>query len=124
MLKTSWDAKLWMLRLTNPKNLRNKRWCAVLVLVAACALAVSVATRYTAPPTASGSVSTSVRKHVSPAPSWQRLIKIGAAWFPPVVGDAVLQEPNCYSRVAPETPAAPGLIAEPSLYDRPPPFLS
>jgi len=113
-----------MLRLTNPKTFRNKRWCAVLILVAACALAVSLATRYTAPPIASASTTTTVRKQVSPEPSWQRLIKNAATWFPPVVGYAVLQYPRSYSRVVPETPPARDLFLEQNLYNRPPPVLS
>lgn len=121
MLKVT---KLWMLRLTNPRNSQNKRWCAVLVLVAACALAVSVATRYTAATTKSAGAATTVRKEVSPKPGWQRLIKDAATWLPPVVAYVAPQQPSSHSLLADRDAAAPIFFPEPNLYNRPPPFLS
>ncbi|HEY3975220.1 MAG TPA: hypothetical protein VGM18_19610 [Candidatus Sulfotelmatobacter sp.] len=111
-----------MLRLTNPENGLSKRWCAVVVLFAVCALTVSVATRYNfARGRVSGSATT-VHKHISPERARQRLIKTVASWIP-VSATAVMQAPSSYPRIAPSGPPIASLLFEKSLYKRPPPAL-
>ena len=131
---------LKMLRLTNPGNCCagrgedgcqnpgedrwNRRWCAVVILVAVCALTVSVATRYSVSRADSNSMVRTTHKHVSPDHGRQRLIKSAATWMPVVVCCAVLQAPTSYPRVAPAEPPARSLLIEENLYNRPPPASS
>jgi len=111
-----------MIRWMSPENSRNKRWCAALVILAVCALAVSVATRYSVSYAATSAL-TSVHSHSLSEPVRQRLIKSAAAWAPVEVCHAVLEAPSSYSRVAPAAPVLPGTLFERSLYNRPPPSL-
>jgi len=115
-----------MLYLTNPENSRRGRWSALVVLVAVCALTISVATRYSSGGVPAYGVRTAHR-HPAPEPSRQRLTKNTNNWIPPVVRIVVLQAPTSYPRIAPAGPPIPSLVLEKSLYNRPPPsseFLS
>jgi len=111
-----------MLRLTNIEDSRCRHWCAVVILLAAISLTVSVATRYGFSRATSDHASTTVQKHSSPDPGRQRLLKNAANWMPPVVSAMVFVAPTSYPRVAPAGPAIPGLFFEKNLYNRPPPF--
>ena len=99
---------------------RQTRWCALVVLLAVCSLAVSVATRYSSSRSISSQAVKTVRTHTSPEATRQRLTKI-ATWTPPVFSDSVLQVPSFYPRMAPAGPPAPSLLLEESLFTRPPP---
>ena len=114
-------SKFGMLRLTNFDGSQRQRWCAVVVLFAVCALTVSVTTRYTLSRGVSDNSVKTVRKHVSPEQSRQRLLKNAATWMPPVVSSSVLQAPTFYPRIAPAGPPIPRLFFEQNLYNRPPP---
>ena len=111
-----------MLSLTNRRNGRCARWCAFVVLMAVCSLAVSVATRYSSPETAPASTVKASRCYSSQEHGRQRLTKDAANWVPPVIVAWLLQEPASYPQITVETPA----VANPSfasvLYYRPPPF--
>ena len=111
---------LEMLGLVKPENPWRKSWCAVLVLLAVCSLAVSVATRYCSPESPSYAGKT-LHRHSSPEQSRQRLTKSTANWISPVVCSVALQAPSSYPRLAPAGPPIPNLVFEKSLYNRPPP---
>jgi hypothetical protein len=113
-----------MLRLTNFKGARCRRWCAAVVLVAVSALTVSVTTRYGYSRPASNNGVRAVQKHASPELSRQRLIRDAVVWTPPVVSAFVLQAPTSYPRISPSGPPIPGLRLEKNLYNRPPPSLA
>lgn len=113
-----------MLSLTNPESPQCRRWCALVILLAVCALTVSVATRYGHAQSASASTGKTLQKHSSPEPSRQRLSKNAANWIPPVVRSITLQAPSSYPRIAPAGPPIPNLVLENSLYNRPPPTQS
>jgi len=122
MLQTARREKREMLQLTNCEDSRHRRWCAVLVLFAVCALTVNVATRYAFCPGASVGSTTTVHKHSSPVSSRQRLMKSAATWMPPAVCSTVLEAPSAYLRIAPAAPQIPSLLFEENLYNRPPPY--
>lgn len=111
-----------MLRLTNDGDARCKHWALVVVLLAAGALTVSVATRYGYSHAVSDYRTASVQKHSSPEPARQRLLKNAATWIPPVVCYANLQAPASYPRIAAPGPPIPSRLFEKNLYNRPPPF--
>src|SRR3984957_20778869 len=99
-------------------------WCAMVVLVAVCALTVSLATRYGGPWTASSHVVSSVHGHSSVDAKRQHLTKNAATWVPPLVCFDPLGSPDFHPRIAPAGPPVPGLRLEESLYNRPPPSAS
>jgi len=109
-----------MLHLTNPENPRRGRWSALVVLLAVCALTVSVATRYSSGEVPVYTVRTA-HKHSSPEPSRQHLTQSTTNWIPQVVRSVVLEAPTSYPRIAPAGPPIPSLLLEESLYNRPPP---
>jgi len=112
-----------MVSLTNHKNGRCARWCALVILLAICSLTISVATRYSSSANLSSGAAKSLRQHTQQEPSRQRLTKIAANWMP-VFRSSVLQAPSAYPRIAPAGPPIPRLSFESSLYNRPPPSLS
>lgn len=93
----------------------------MVVLVAVCALIVSLATRYSSTCDASSTAVKASQIHTSPEAKRQRLAKDAAVWIPPVIHFSVLQSPSSYPRIAPAGPPIPGLLLEESLYNRPPP---
>lgn len=109
-----------MLRLTHLPTPARKRFCTAIVLVAVCALTVSVATRYGS--TVSDATTTVVQKHTSWEPSLQRLLNNAATWVPPVVESAVLQTPRYSPDVIPSGPKTfSNVLLESDLFNRPPP---
>lgn len=113
-----------MLRLTNPDSPRGKAFSAVLVLVAVCSLAISVATRYCAPEYPSAAKTTVAHKHASSEQTRQRLTQSTANWLPPVVQDDSLESPTEYHTVTPVQPAVVSSFLGQSLSNRPPPTSS
>jgi hypothetical protein len=110
-----------MLQITNVSSLGRKRFCTGIVLVAVCALTVSVATRYGSA-LVSDSVTKVVQKQTSWEPSLQRLLNNAATWVPPVVESAVLQTPRYSPEVIPSGPQTfSNLLLESDLFNRPPP---
>jgi hypothetical protein len=109
-----------MLRLTNIEDVRCRLLSAAIVVIAVCALTVSVATRYCYAGSSAAHATTTVHKHSSPT-ARQRLSKDAATWVPPVFLPAILEATTFYPRVAPAGPPIPGLFFEKSLYNRPPP---
>src|ERR1700688_1412322 len=109
-----------MLHLTNLEGSLRKSCCALVVFLAVTSLAVSVATRYCSPPSSSYSVRT-LHKHSLPEQSRQRLTKSASNWIPQVAQSGVSRAPTAYPRIAPAGPPIPGIVLEPSLYNRPPP---
>jgi hypothetical protein len=110
-----------MLQLTNPDNPRRRVCGALLVLVAVCSLAISLATRYSSPVNPSSTKVSSVQKQVLSEPGRQRLTKSVANWLPLVVCYTMLQAPTAYPPVAPEGPPIVASFLGDSLYNRPPP---
>ena len=117
MLEMAW---LGMLRLTTPGKTGGKRWCTAIVLIAVCALTISVATRYGYSPGPANE--TVVQKHHSLPPGLQRLLNNAATWIPPVVEAAIFHELEQYSHVAPSDSPVSSAVLERQLYNRPPPF--
>lgn len=109
-----------MMNPTNRKTGHCARWCAAVVLLAVCALTVSVATRYGS--VDSGiSASHTVNNHARSTSSCQRLDVNAAGWMPPVIDSTVLQARDPHARVASVRPAFLELFPESSRYNRPPP---
>ena len=123
MVKARPSDKQGMLSPTNHETGRCARWCAGVVLLAVCALTISVATRYGSPESSDLLSTHTVHKHSAPESGRQRLSNNAANWIPPVVEAAVLQSPTAYARVVPAEPSLLKLFPESSLYNRPPPFL-
>lgn len=120
MLENSVNIK----RMLHPTNLNGsgiKRWWALMVLLAVCSLAVSVATRYTSAPADPDGATTTVRNHAAPEPGRQRLLQNAATWIPPFICSIVFDVPLSYSRVVPARPRVPNILLEDNLYNRPPP---
>jgi len=99
-----------MQSMTNHLDDRRARWCAPVILLLVCTLAVSVATRYCSPGASSAFALKSLHKHASPQTSRQRLTKDAATWMPPIACSAVLHPPASYSQIAPSGPSIPSLI--------------
>lgn len=121
MVKGSQLNKQAMLNPTNPETGRCARWCALVALLAVCALTLSVATRYGSTEISDFSAAHTVHKHSGPESVRQRLDLNAASWIPPVSGSALLQPPGEYSRLIPPGPFVLKLFPESSLYNRPPP---
>lgn len=114
-----------MLILTNKKSGRCARWCALVVLTAVFALAVSVATRYGSATGASPSAVKTARNYSAQPPSRQRLTKDADNWVPPTIDCVPLQVPAHTTRVPSIRPAIPNPSFASILFYRPPPiFLS
>ena len=122
MLETNRQRISEMLSLTNRRSGRCACWCAVVVLMAVCALTIRVATRYGSPETSPATGVKISRCYSAPEHGRQRLTKDGENWAPPLIVSSPLQQPASYSQLAVEAPA----VANPSfasvLYYRPPPF--
>src|SRR5579864_695308 len=113
------NARLAMLRLSNPKNLSRKRWCTAIVLLAVCTLTLSVATRYSVCPSA-----TNQGQVVHNHQSWsglQRLLNNATTWIPPLVESAIFHDPKSYPHVVESRPRIVSVLLEKNLYNRPPP---
>src|SRR5271155_3509187 len=110
-----------MLRVSNFEAPRSKHWRSVVILVAVCALTISVATRYCSPVSVSAQTVRTLHKHSSQETGHQRLTKDAATWMPTLVCSVILQAPTFYPRVAPAGPPLPSVLLERSLYTRPPP---
>lgn len=108
-----------MLRLTESTG--SRRWCSVVVLVAAISLTVSLATRYGSSYRLLGSGVPAVQKAGFPEPVRQRLLKNAATWIPPVICAAVLDAPATRPRVVPSSPRIVETFFEENRYNRPPP---
>ncbi len=113
-------AYLTMLRFTDLTRAGRKRWCTAIVLIAVCALTVSVATRYDSP-VASGAKVSILQQQSSWEPGIQRLLNNAATWIPPVIISVLLQDPGYYPHVAPSRPIFRSVLLESDLYNRPPP---
>lgn len=128
MLRTAGTGNQKMLRLTDQENGRCARWCALVVLVAVCSLAIHVATRYGSVQAAASQASVAVQKSnsfSSHEPGRQRLTKDAANWLPPVLAWVNSHQPAREPRTVAVDPAIPNLTFDSSLYYRPPPtFLS
>ena len=74
-------AYLEMLRFTDLAHPGRKRWCTAIVLIAICALTVSVATRYGSPVASDAKVSV-LQSQSSWEPGIQRLLNNAASWIP------------------------------------------
>ena len=112
-----------MFALTDTRRGRCARWCALVVLLAACSLAVSVATRYgfVEGATAKHATAKTPHRESSQGHTRQRLTKDASNWIPPVIAWLTLQAPTPYSRVACDPPVIPNPSFDSSLYYRPPP---
>jgi len=121
MLSNEGCKLLPMLSVTNRETGRCARWGAVMVLVAVCSLAISLATRYSSAAIPFESASKTLQKHTTEQPSRQRLTNNAATWIPPVVVSALFYMPSTYPRVATSGPEVPSTTFVSSLYYRPPP---
>ncbi|HEV2397097.1 MAG TPA: hypothetical protein VGS27_09155 [Candidatus Sulfotelmatobacter sp.] len=113
-----------MLRLTNLKKLGRKRFCTAIVLLAVCALTISVTTRYTFSSNVLNRTGAVVQNDSPWAPGLQRLLNNAATWVPPFVETAVFHDPGSYSHIAPADTPLLIVLLERNLYNRPPPSVS
>jgi len=113
-------AYLSMLCFTDLARRGHKRWCTAIVLIAVCALTVSVATRYDSP-VASGANVSVLQQQSSWQPGIQRLLNNAATWIPPVIVSVLLQDAAYNPHVAPSRPDFSSVLLESDLYNRPPP---
>jgi len=98
---------------------RRGNWCAVVVLVAICALTIRVATRYSSPTDSSASAIRTVARLASTHQA-QRLVK-AANWIAPALCSAVFQPTPSYPHLIAAAPLTPNRIFAEALYTRPPP---
>ena len=120
-------AVLGMLQLTNLGKPCRKRWCTAIVLVAVCALTISVTTRYSRSQGHADETVTTVQQHHSAVPGLQRLLNNAATWMPPIVEVAIFHDPVHYPHIVPSDSPTSSVLLERKLYNRPPPtriFLS
>jgi hypothetical protein len=110
-----------MLHLRNQGYDWRQRGCALVVVIAVCALTVKLATRFASFDSASTPAVTTVRPLVSPAPNRQRLMGTATAWTAPIIRPSLLDATSAYSASAPVGPPLPNLLFEHNLYNRPPP---
>jgi hypothetical protein len=122
MLEANQEPTGEMLSLANRKNGRCARWCAFVVLMAVCSLAISVATRYSSPETAPATSAKASRCSSLQEHGRQRLTKDAADWIPPVIVSWALEKPASYPPVVAEKPAAANPSFASVLFYRPPPF--
>lgn len=99
----------------------RQRTCALVVVLAVCALTVKLATRFDGLYSASTPAMATVQQHVSPAPNRQRLMTTAVVWITPLVRASSLDTTTSYPRIAPAGPPMPSALFEQSLYNRPPP---
>lgn len=111
-----------MLVLTNKKSGGCARWCALVVLTAVFALAVSVATRYGSATGASTSTVKTAHNYSAQPPSRQRLTKDADNWVPPTIDCLPLQVPAHPARVPSIRPVIPNPSFASILFYRPPPI--
>lgn len=112
-----------MLRITDLAYPGRKRLCTAIVLVAVCALTVSVATRYDSALSPDSRIA-SLQKDCSWEPGLQRLLNNAATWIPPVVGAAIFYSPAYYREVTPSQPTVASVLLERIHYNRPPPYFT
>ncbi len=113
-----------MLSLTDRKSGGCARWCALVILTAIFALAISLTTRYgSAQSTSTSAVKTSHSCSSQP-PCRQRLTKDAANWIPPTIDCVPLQTPARPARVPSIGSAIPNRSFASILYYRPPPIFS
>lgn len=101
----------------------RQRGCALVVVVAVCALTVKLTTRFSLFESAPTPAITTLQPHVSPAPNRQRLMSTATACNAPMVRASLLDSTTSYPRIAPAGPPMPSVLFEKSLYNRPPPGL-
>jgi hypothetical protein len=124
MVRTSQSDNPKMLNLTSRQSGRCARWCALVVMVAACALAVRVATRYGSFDNTFTSRINVSETHHSQEHGRQRLIRDAIAWVPRLIVVAGEQRPVTYAVATYEGPpvSLPSFVSQP--YYRPPPISS
>lgn len=106
----------------NRGTAQGGRWCALIVLLAVCALTVSVATRYCSPESSSAHAVTTAHKTPPVRNSRQRLTKLAAYVIPQLICSAMVHVPAAYPLSSAVEPIMPRTHFEKSLYNRPPPF--
>lgn len=111
----------FMSQLSNRKYDWHQRGCALVVVIAVCALTVKLTTRFASFDCTSTPAVTTVQPHVSPSPNRQRLMNTATAWNAPLIRPSLLDSTSSYPRIAPAGPPMPSVLVEESLYNRPPP---
>ena len=98
-------------------NHQHRRWRVFVIVLAICALTVSLATRtfrltFPQTHTAQSGAAQATRQHLD---------RDAATWVPPVPILTTLQAAAFYPRVAPGGPPLPSVLFDESLSNRPPP---
>lgn len=101
----------------------RQRGCALVVVLAVCALTVKVTTRFSLYESGATPAVTSAQQHMSPAPNRQRLMSTATACTVPIIRVSLLDSTSSYPRIAPAGPPIPSALFEQGLYNRPPPGL-
>jgi hypothetical protein len=99
----------------------HQRGCALVVVLAICALTVKLATRFESFDSAPTPAIATAQQHVSPAPNRQRLMSTAKVCNVPLIRASLLDPTTSYPRIAPAGPLLPSVLFEQSLYNRPPP---
>ncbi len=122
------QVRVAMVRLTSLDNSGPRRWCTAIVLLAVCALTLSVATRYGNPEIAPDQTRTVAVNDQAWTPGLQRLLNNATTWIPPLIIAVLFQDPGYCPQISqPPTPVVSSVLLERNLYNRPPPsspFLS
>ena len=93
----------------------------VVIVIAICALTLSVATRFWAPCTGQSHVAKSIDRQ-SVDPKRQHLDRDAARWVAPSASFNFVAPATVEARLAPAGPLLPKLVLSDSLYNRPTPF--
>jgi hypothetical protein len=109
------------LRQFDARRRRDFSRLAAVVLLAVCALTVSLATRYSFRANSATHSVRSVSERKSLDTSRQHLDKDALQWVAPVARLTSLEAPQFYPRVQPVGPPLLSVLIDENLYNRPPP---
>ena len=102
------------------REVRERGWRGVLVVVAVCSLTFSLATRFWATSTAPSHTTNCIdRRSVEPAR--QHLDRDATRWVEPAANFGIIGPTVVETRLAPAEPLLPKHVFSDSLYNRPPP---
>ena len=101
----------------------GQRWRVAVIVVATCALTISLATRFYTPFSASAHSVRAVERSAT-QPTHQHLDRDGSHWVAPVSTFTLLEPVKVLRGVVPTQSILPNHVFDESLYNRPPPVFS
>ena len=102
------------------REVGERGWRGVLIVIAICSLTLSVATRFWAPSTSQSHIVKSIDQRPVD-PKRQHLNKDATRWVASLVDFSMLAPAAIETRLAPTGPILPKHVFTDSLYNRPPP---